>query len=343
MEVWVTGLGMVSSLGEGAEAYLPVMAGNAEPVLDAERFAPYIVHPLKEPDFSEQVPKRGDLRQMGRWQQIGVYAAGLALNDAGLKSDAELLSRTHLIVAAGNGERDMGADTAIIEASAQKLNEVLQTELRPTLYLAELSNLLAGNISIVHKVVASSRTFKGEEMAGVSALENAVRRINAGDGELFLVGGACNSEREDLLLAFELGHKLERTGNTGMKLGSLGAFLLLESKEHALARGAQPYARVDRVMSNNLPDSIEDELPVLSGVTPVRTCELAWLEQLGCGNILKYGEILGHSLEAHFPAGMVLAALSMQEREFLGKHAEKIMVTGFGHLRGEGAAILSAV
>ena len=43
------------------------------------------------------------------------------------------------------------------------------SDLRPTLFLAQLSNLLAGNISIVHGVTGSSRTFMGEEAAGVDA------------------------------------------------------------------------------------------------------------------------------------------------------------------------------
>ena len=37
-------------------------------------------------------------------------------------------------------------------------------DLRPTLFLAQLSNLLAGNIAIVHGVCGTSRTFMGEEV-----------------------------------------------------------------------------------------------------------------------------------------------------------------------------------
>ena len=48
-------------------------------------------------------------------------------------------------------------------------------DLRPTLFLAQLSNLLAGNISIVHGVTGSSRTFMGEEAAGVDAVRIACR------------------------------------------------------------------------------------------------------------------------------------------------------------------------
>ena len=79
------------------------------------------------------------------------------------------------------------------------------SDLRPTLFLAQLSNLLAGNISIVHGVTGSSRTFMGEEAAGVDAVRIALARIAAGQSDIALVGGAHNGEREDLLLLYELG------------------------------------------------------------------------------------------------------------------------------------------
>jgi len=51
------------------------------------------------------------------------------------------------------------------------------SDLRPTLFLAQLSNLLAGNISIVHGVTGSSRTFMGEEQSGVDAVRIAHARF----------------------------------------------------------------------------------------------------------------------------------------------------------------------
>ena len=63
-------------------------------------------------------------------------------------------------------------------------------DLRPTLFLAQLSNLFAGNISIVHGVTGSSRTFMGEEPAGVDAVRIALSRIDAGQSDVALVGGA---------------------------------------------------------------------------------------------------------------------------------------------------------
>src|SRR5215218_2428333 len=112
-EVWITGIGVVSSLGEGLDAHWDALNARAVNV-DDKRFAPYIVHPLAPVSFDAQIPKKGDQRQMEAWQRIGTYAAGLALDSAGVKGNQEILGRMDMIVAAGGGERDLAVDGAIL-------------------------------------------------------------------------------------------------------------------------------------------------------------------------------------------------------------------------------------
>src|SRR5712672_1186268 len=263
-EAWITGIGLLSSLGEGLDAHWDAL--NAKRInVDEKRFAPYIVHPLAPVSFDTQIPKKGDQRQMEAWQRIGTYAAGLALDSAGIKGNAEILGRTDMIVAAGGGERDLAVDMAILNADAKGnsapsfLNERLMNDLRPTLFLAQLSNLLAGNIAIVHGVSGTSRTFMGEEAASIDAARIALARIASGQSDIALVGAAHNGERSDLLVLYESGDfnltdkfvpVWARTENSGFALGSAGAFLVIESSAHAEARGAKPYARLTNVVSD---------------------------------------------------------------------------------------------
>ena len=79
------------------------------------------------------------------------------------------------------------------------------SDLRPTLFLAQLSNLLAGNISIVHGVTGSSRTFMGEERPASTRCASRIARIAAGQSDIALVGGAYNAERWEVMLHFALG------------------------------------------------------------------------------------------------------------------------------------------
>src|SRR3981189_1361501 len=140
-EVWITGIGIVSSLGEGLDAHWDAL--NARRInVDEKRFAPYIVHPLAPVSFDAQIPKKGDQRQMEGWQRIGTYAAGLALDSAGVKGDKEILGRMDMIVAAGGGERDLAVDQAMLNAYVQGnsgpgfLHERLMKDLRRPLFLA---------------------------------------------------------------------------------------------------------------------------------------------------------------------------------------------------------------
>jgi 3-oxoacyl-[acyl-carrier-protein] synthase II len=83
--------------------------------VETERFKPYPVHPMPEIDWSQQIAKRGDQRQMENWQRLGVFTAGLALDDAGLKDNAEACGTMDMIVAAGGGERDIKVDSLIVD------------------------------------------------------------------------------------------------------------------------------------------------------------------------------------------------------------------------------------
>lgn len=398
-EVWITGIGLVSSLGEGVEDHWRHLAPGAgsKPVLDTMSFAPYTVHPLVSLDLSAQIPRRSDQRQMEPWQRLNAYAAGLALADAGIEADSPLRGTMDMIVAADGGERDIAVDSMILEGMAREkspdafLNASLMSELRPTLFLAQLPNLVAGNISIVHKVVGSSRTFMGEELAGASAAQVAVRKIRSGQSKLCLVGGAFNAERQDMLLLLEFGQYLwpgefapvwERfTRGGGVVPGSVGAFLVLESHTHAEARGAGPYARITDVcvdrcrrapgeasanaelqfdwLTRTLPKGPMAVLSGACGAEPVTGEELSLLD--GCRqkgfdiSIRAFSSMLGHCLEAQFPAGLALAAIAVWRGQFFDPfddtgvetrlpHAAKhVLVTCWGHWRGEALALVEQV
>ena len=364
--VVITGLGLVSCAGEGVEAHLAALDGDAAPRTDTETFAPYPVHPAPAIAWDGQIPKRSDQRQMEAWQRLGVYAAGLALDSAGVKDDAALKQALHLVVAAGGGERDYAADGAILTGLRDApepgayLNERLQNDLRPTLFLAQLSNLLAGNIAIVHGVTGASRTFMGEESAGVDALRIAQARVASGQIDAILVGGSYNAERPDVLVIHAMGGFLARDvyrpvfargGSGGFILGSCAAFLMLESQAHAAARGARAMARLDAVASDRTrraPGGVAASLEalwrqaglstpdhILSGATgcaPITAEERDALAQLAPDAQLRaLGDVVGHGLEVAAPFGVALAAALVA-----AGRAREVAVTTVGHRRGEG-------
>jgi 3-oxoacyl-[acyl-carrier-protein] synthase II len=390
-EAWITGIGIVSCLGEGPEAHWQKLMA-AQPAADTTTFAPFVVHPIAPINFDAQIPKKGDQRQMEAWQRIGTYAAGLALDSAGVKGKTDILSHMDMIVAAGGGERDLAVDAAILSGLPQAadpaafLNERLMNDLRPTLFLAQLSNLLAGNISIVHGVTGSSRTFMGEESSGVDAMRVALARIGHAQSDIALVGGSYNGERADMQMLFEfagLGLKdrftpiWERGENGGVALGSFGAFVVIEAREHAEARGAKPLARLTAVLSdrsrrepggvtaalagmwNKIKAKIKSgHAAVLSGASgaqPATNEERAFLQAHGDLAVRATGSYLGHGPEPQFVMNIALAVVALGhaslfppcdttglERPMNGDLSQ-VLVTGVGHWRGEGLALVERV
>ena len=386
-EVWITGVGLLTSLGEGMETNWNHLERGDPPLYDDKTFAPYIVHQLPAMSFDKQIPKKADQRQMELWQRAGTYAAGLALSDAGIAGNAELLDRTDMIVAAGGGERDVAADNAILAGVRKSnkpgafLNERLMSDLRPTLFLAQLPNLLAGNISLVHGVVGSSRTFMGEEAAGLDAVRVAWARVAAGQSELTLVGGSYNGARWDVLLAFELGHTLlqgefapvwDRGPNGGIAFATMGAFLVLESPEHAKARGAKPHGKLSDLYADRNernPGESEaalrrqwqavsgkvdrDHAAIISGATgiePATSGELIVLKDIGLP-VRNTGTYIGHGVETQFVANLGLACAAIEHGKLFApagsgdtgespRGLSQVLVTSVGNWRGEGLALV---
>lgn len=396
-EVWITGYGLLSPLGETPDRWFAALAapGRWRDKIDAESCAPFLIHPIRDYALERQVPKPGDQRAMGPLMQYGAYAAGLALETAGLKGNQELLLETHLIAAAGGGERDWELDRQILAKLDQAndrgafLNRQLADGLRPTLFLAQLPNLFAGNISIIHGVAGSSRTFMGEEAAGVDALRVALGRCAAGQGDIFLVGAAFNAARPDLQQQFHAGGVL-MTGawqplwhrpEAGICLGSSGAFAVIEARERAEKRGARPRARLVAVESERTarkpgaaakageaefarirPRLTAGTLAVLSGASgrgSITAEERDFLAGLAGDSGLPVrgtAAAFGHAMECAFLQNLVLAVATLErgslfaplepaealEAEF-GGPVRQVLVTSWGHLKGEGMALVEAV
>jgi 3-oxoacyl-[acyl-carrier-protein] synthase II len=210
-------------------------------------------------------------------------------------------------------------------------------------------------------------------------------RIESGQSDIVLVGGAHNGERRDLLLLYASGgyalkgdfapvwKRHERGG--GMVLGSLGAFLVLEARDHAQARGAKPLARLSRVLSDRAGaqhdaksaalarmwqtlNPTAGRVAVISGATgaePGTGAERAWLDTLAGVPVRATGSYIGHGLEPQFAMNIALATLALRHEKLFPPAdssgveqpataaPDQIVVTGVGHWRGEGMALVEAV
>ena len=196
------------------------------------------------------------------------------------------------------------------------------------------------------------------------------------------------SHRRESVAVMAPGLRSERSETTavsrasGFAIGSLGAFLVIEAREHAEKRGAKPLARLSAVVSgraNRQPgtvtaslrglwDKIKDKVKsghaaVLSGATganPATAEEREFLNQHGDLAVRATGSYLGHGLEPQFPMNVALAAVAVGhgslfppcdstglERPMSGDLSQgllqQVLVTGVGHWRGEALALVERV
>jgi 3-oxoacyl-[acyl-carrier-protein] synthase II len=225
----------------------------------------------------------------------------------------------------------------------------------------------------------------GEEAAGVDAARIALARIASGQSDIALVGAAHNGERKDLLVLYEFGDfNLKNTfapiwargDHGGFALGSGGAFLVIESRKHAEARGAKPYARLTQVVADRTArknggevtaslsklwsqlDKLDGQGAIITGATgakPATSEERAFLAAHPDFAVRATGTSFGHTMETQFPLGLALAALSISKGKLfppndsagveieMTKPPSQIVVVGAGHWRGEGMALVEAV
>ena len=169
----------------------------------------------------------------------------------------------------------------------------------------------------------------------------------------------------------------ERGEQGGFAIGSLGAFLVIEAREHAEKRGAKPLAQLTAVVSDRsdrkpgaitatlsrLWDKIKGKLAsghaaVISGATgaqPATGEERAFFQGHSDLAVRATGSYLGHGLEPQFPMNVALAAVALGhgslfppcdstgvERPMSGDLSQ-IVVTSVGHWRGEGLALVERV
>lgn len=263
--VVVTGMGLVSPLGSGVEvvwqrllagrsgihilpeavsADLPAKVGGAVPTIDEDAEAGF------DPDRATP-PK--EQKKMDRFIMFAMEAARQAVEQAGWQpSEAKDQERTATIIGSG-----VGGFGAIADA-VRTTDSRGPRRLSPFTIPSFLVNLAAGHVSIQHGFKGPLGAPVTACAAGVQAIGDAARMIRAGEADIAVCGGAEAAIDRVSLAGFAAARALssgyndtpERasrpfdSGRDGFVMGEGAGLLVIESLEHALARGAQPLAEL---------------------------------------------------------------------------------------------------
>ena len=252
--VVVTGLGTLNPLGnDAATTWEAAQAGRSGigpiTLFDAADYPTRIAGEVKAFDPVARFGRK-DARRMARLTQLALAATEEALADAGLLSGEALDIRRRAGVIVGSG---MGALDPIQDA-ADTLRERGPGRVSPFFVPMMLADTPAAQISITHGLTGPNLAVYSACASGNNALGEAAMTIRRGAADVMLAGGteACilplalsgfsvmgaTSTRND---APEQASRPFDAGRDGFVVSEGAAVLVLEEREHALARGATIY------------------------------------------------------------------------------------------------------
>ena len=201
---------------------------------------------------------RKQLRSMGRVSQLAVRAAELALDDAALLGDPRIADG-RMGVACGSSV----GSTAEIRAFGNMLLNGVTDDLNANSYVRMMPHTTAANVGIFFELKGRIIPTSSACTSGSQGIGYAYEAIRYGRQDLMLAGGAeelCASEA----LVFDALYATSQKNDTpeltprpydrdrdGLVIGEGGGMLVLESLDHALARGARIHAEIVGFGSNS--------------------------------------------------------------------------------------------
>jgi 3-oxoacyl-[acyl-carrier-protein] synthase II len=241
----VTGRGVISSIGTGADAFFDALLNLRGGVSDEG------VAPCSEFD-PETVMTPKEARRMDRFAQLAVGAADEAAAEAGLMGEVDP-ARVGVVVGTGVG----GLITL------QKECETWLTEgdraVSPLFVPMMMPNAAAAQVAMRLGAHGPGFSVASACATGAHAIGEAMRMIRRGEADAVVAGGTEAALVGLCLAAFRRMGALSREGisrpfdiqRDGFVMGEGAAILVLEREQHARARGAQIFARVSGYGASN--------------------------------------------------------------------------------------------
>lgn len=253
--VVVTGTGLVTPLGTGTEKTWTNICSGKSGIghitrFDTTDFAVKIAAEVKDFEPKEFIePKLA--RHLDPFVQYAVAAAGMALEEAGLTIDSS--NDTRVGVYTGNG---IGGLTTI-EKYHQVLLDRGPRKITPFFIPMVISNLSAGQISIIYGLKGPNLSVTTACAAGTHAVGEAFRAISRGDCDMAITGGSESTICPLALGGFNAMKALSRSNDepekasrpfdkerNGFIISEGAGMLVLEELEYARSRGANIIAEV---------------------------------------------------------------------------------------------------
>ena len=357
-KVMITGIGMLCASGNGKDAaWANIKAGRPGigriTKFDPSRCTSQVAGEVK--DFQAYAIDSGlldkrEARHMALFSQYAVAASVEAWKDAGFTDEKKPdMERVGVLIGNGIGGIDVTGDAykTLFDRGPDRLSPLAVPELIP--------NEAAGNVSITLGTKGPAQVIVTACASSTDAIGFAVDMIRAGRADVVVAGGS-----EAAIMEFTVGGFMKMKalsthyndtpekacrpftkGRDGFVIGEGAATLILESEEHAKARGARVYAELAGYGATS--DAYHITAPDPSGVGAVRAIEIA-LADAGVTDRSTVDYINAHGTSTHLNDQMETKVF---KAVFGEEGAKKINISStksmHGHLLGGAGALEAAI
>ena len=326
-DVVVTGRGVVSSIGEGADAFVDALlerrSGLSDGLGRCEEFDPEVAMTPKE------------ARRADRFSQFALAAADQAMAEAGLPDGIDQ-ERLGVVMGTGVG----GLET--LEREVRAFIERGDRAVSPLFVPMMMPNAAAGHIAMRYGAHGPGFSVASACATGGHAIGEATRMIARGEADAVVAGGTEAAMTDICLAAFRRMGALSRQGlscpfdarRDGFVMGEGAGVVILEAAEHAQARGATVRARVAGYGASN--DAFHITAPDEDGAGATKAMRAALADaDAAAGDV---GYINAHGTSTPFNDRIETLAV---HRVFDNGSAPPISSTksAIGHLLGAAGAV----
>lgn len=348
--VAITGIGCVTPIGTGVDAFWQGLQARKSAVTRATRFDVNIFRSqcaAEVPDFdaSRWIDARR-VKRLDRFSQFAVVSAQMALADGALSLDSVDRDRAGAMMGTALG------GVAYAEEQAARFQQGGLRDVDATLALAVFGGSASCNMAIEFGISGPNCTNAMSCASGAMAIGEAMRQIRDGYADVMLAGGAEAPLATLCFGAFALIRAMSTRNDDparasrpfdanrdGFVMGEGSAVLLLEAWDHAVARGARIYGELAGYGTTN--DAHHMTAPRPDGSQAARCMRLALQDAEADVSDVQYINAHGSSTPLNDPTE------TLAIRQVFGAHADAVPVSGtkgyYGHALGASGAFEAAI
>lgn len=344
--VVVTGLGAITPIGIGVEEYWQSLLAGKSGIgkvtrFDVSEYGTQIAGEVKGFEPGNFMDKK-EARRMDRFTQYAVAASKMALEHSGLDLEKTNRDRVGTLIGSGIG----GMET--LHDQYKVLFEKGPNRISPFFVPMMIANIASGQVSIMYGLQGPCMTVVTACATGTNAIGEAFKLIQRGDADVMVCGGTEATISEAALAGFSSMKALSNRNDEpekasrpferdrdGFVMGEGAGIVVLETLEHAQARGAKIYAEMIGYGSNA--DAYHITAPAPEGSQAAKCMEMA----------LKDGGIAPHEVDYINAHGTSTPLNDKNEtlaiKRLFGDHAKKLAISSTksmtGHLLGAAGGI----